>query len=369
MGKWKIGRKMSKWLLVAVFTISFFISANACRFTVREIGFSILSQDIYSLVFIDQNANPTDQLWQSIRHKLKDSNIRLFVLQPNKDADHPYVKHFLNNVRLPALVLFAPDGRMLELNVNDISGQVNKVLDSPVRKQLRNDFSGTLSIIVWIDGKDELTNLEIEGIIKNDCERIKNIIPYMPKAVKNGPTSIHISANEFSREKILLWSMGVEEIPEKPIGFVLYGRGRIMGGPVIASAISEGRLYNYMSMIGADCECGLDRKWMLGKQVPLLWPPESRQELADIINFDVDNPMIQAEMSRILAKETNPNIAGELDYGIDVIDLNAAFSDDSAVEKNNSSYSKFSYVAIIMLSFTLFIVIIGLFFFYRNRKI
>lgn len=360
---------MRKWLLTIIFILSYYVSATACRFTVREIGFSILSQDIYSLVVIDQNAKPSDKIWQSIHDKLKDSNIKLSVLNPQKDSTHPYVKKILEaGFSLPALVLIAPDGRILELNANDISGQVNKVLDSPVRKLLRNSLSGTLSAILWVDGKDHLTNSEIRKTIEKDCDRINNIIPYMPKTVKNGPLSIHIYSDEFLSEKVLLWSLGVDQLPERPIAFVLYGRGRIMGGPVVASAISEGRLYNYMSMIGADCECGLDRKWMLGEQIPLLWPPESRQELANIIGFDVDNPIIQAEMSRILAKETDTGITGEMDYGIEVIDLKTAFDVPEAEEVNNSIYSEFSLMIILMLSFALFIVIIGLFFFYRNRK-
>ena len=85
-----------------------------------------------------------------------------------------------------------------------------------------------------------------------------------------------------------------------------------MGEKVNAGQIREGLLYKYMSMIGADCECGLDRKWMLGKQIPLLWPSVSRQTLATNLGFDVDNPMLLSEMSMILAKETNPDLLGDV---------------------------------------------------------
>jgi len=369
MEEWKNGKRMGKWLLVIIFSFSFNVSAFACRFTVREIGFSTLSQDIYSLVVIDQNTNASDQFWQSIRDKLEDSNIRLVVLNPDRNAEHPFVKQVLDTrLSLPALVLISPDGRMLKLNNGDLSKHVDEVLDSPVRRRLRNDLFGIFSVILWVDGKNEVLNSKTDNIIKSDCERIESIIPYMPKKVRNGPISIHITASEFMTEKVLLWSLGIDKLPDEPVAFVLYGRGRIMGGAVDASAISEGRLYNYMSMIGADCECGLDRKWMLGNQIPMLWSSESRQQLADEVGFDVDNPMIQAEMSRIMAKETNPDIAGDVDFGIDVIDLNTAFEQTPVTnDENTNSGIKPNHITIIMLVFALLIVITGLFIFYRNR--
>lgn len=361
---------MRKGLLAILFIISFYINANACRFTVREIGFSTLSQDIYSLVVIDQEADATDQFWQSIRDRLEDSNIDLRVLHPLSDANHPLVKQIINReINLPALVLVAPDGRMLELNVNSLSEQLDLVIDSPIRRRLSNDFAYVFSVILWVDGKDDIKNSEADSIIVNDCDRIENLIPYMPKKVRNGPMSIHISAEDFKSERVLLWSLGIDKLAEEPMAFVLYGRGRIMGDAVSASDISEGKLFKYMSMIGADCECGLDRKWMLGNQIPLLWPSVSRQQLVSEVGFDVDNPMILAEMSRILAKETNPNVVGDLGYGIEVIDLNTAFDQAPEIEYDESeSKTYLNPGSITMMVFALLVVTIGLSFFYRNKN-
>ncbi|MCK5702250.1 MAG: hypothetical protein KAI29_13890, partial [Cyclobacteriaceae bacterium] len=186
---------------------------------------------------------------------------------------------------------------------------------------------------------------------------------------RNGPMSIHISAGDFKAERVLLWSLGIDELPDEPVAFVLYGRGRIMGDVVNASEILDGRLYKYMSMIGADCECGLDRKWMLGNQIPLLWPSVSRQQLVSEVGFDVDNPMILAEMSRILAKETNPNVAGDLGYGIEVIDLNTAFDQVPEIEYDETeSKTKLNQGFAVMVIFTLLVVATGFFFFYRNKN-
>lgn len=361
---------MRKELIAILFIVGFNVYANACRFTVREIGFSTLSHDIYSLVVIDEYANALDPIWQGIRNNLDDSNIKLAVLHPEKDHEHPYVKQVINRkLSLPALVLIAPDGRMLKLNVNDLSNEVDRALNSPIRRRLGNDFAGVFSVILWVDGNDKIKSSEVDSIINSDCDRIENIIPYMPKKVRNGPMSIHISTGDFKKERVLLWSLGIDKLPDEPIAFVLYGRGRIMGGAVVASEISEGRLFKYMSMIGADCECGLDRRWMLGNQIPLLWPSESRQQLANEVGFDVDNPMILAEMSRILAKETNPDIAGDIGYGIEVIDLNSAFDQVPEIEFDETDSNRnLNPVVMIISTFVILTIVTGLFFFYRNKN-
>ena len=108
---------------------------------------------------------------------------------------------------------------------------------------------------------------------------------------------------------------------------------------------------------------------MLGNQIPLLWPSESRQLLANDVGFDVDNPMILAEMSRILAKETNPDVAGDVGYGIEVIDLNTAFNEIPEIDYDETeSDQKTNPAFLIFLSFTVAIIAIGVFFFYRNKN-
>lgn len=258
---------------------------------------------------------------------------------------------------------------MLELFTHDEQKLLDFILNSPVRTELTNDFVDVFSVVLWVEGKDDQMNVELENFIQRDCDRIKNIMPHMPKEVRNGPKVVRISINEFEEEKLLLWSLGIEQPPEEPIAFVLYGRGRIMGGALVAAEIAESKLFNYMSMIGADCECGLDRKWMLGNQIPMLWATGPRQQLANEVGFDVDNPMILAEMSRILAKETNPDIAGELGFGIQVIDLDEAFDEVPEIKfDEKDSEVILNPFVIVILTFTLSVILIGFFLYYRNMK-
>ena len=256
---------MHRLILVFILIINITINAWACRFTVREIGFSTLSQDIYSLVIIDENANVSNSKWKTFQDQLIDANIKLVILHPENDADHPYMKKAKTlKADYPVSLLIAPDGRMLQLESETDSELQNEVLESSVRKQLRNDFSDTFCVIVWIEGSNVSLNAEVGQIIEMECNQIENLMPHMPKEVRNGPATMRISSKDIQKEKVLLWSLDIEESPIEPIAVVLYGRGRMIGETVQASSIKEGILYKYMSMIGADCECGLDRKWMLG---------------------------------------------------------------------------------------------------------
>ena len=97
---------MYRWIILLVFLTGAVINAEACRFTVREIGFSTLSRDVYSLVVIDNNTSKSDQKWNWVRDSLEDSNISLLILHPEQDAENPHVKEAISNESpLPAYFL------------------------------------------------------------------------------------------------------------------------------------------------------------------------------------------------------------------------------------------------------------------------
>lgn len=337
----------------------------------REIGFSTLSQDIYSLVIIDMAENASDPKWQTIHHQLSEANIKLAVLNPDVDPENPLIKKVkAQDIAFPAKLLTAPNGTMMHLKSSTTTDLLNKVLDSSLRRRLRSDFTDTFCTIVWVEGIDEVLNSRVADIIDRACDKIKNIMPHMPKEVKNGPVSIRIHQNDFQQENVLLWSLGIKDKPVDPVAFVLYGRGRMIGEVLSTTSISDGMLYKYMSMIGADCECGLDRKWMLGSQIPLLWPKENRQQLAHEIGFDVDNPMILAEMSRILAKEVSANTSsGDIGYGIEVIDLNEVFDQAPQISyETDEEEGDLTWVFISIAGLILLILGTGGYLYFRNRN-
>ena len=82
---------------------------------------------------------------------------------------------------------------------------------------------------------------------------------------------------------------------------IIYGRGRIMGPVLQGEQITERKLFNLLTVVGADCECGLDNSWILGRMIPLHWESSVQAELTQLFGFDVESPLVKAEMSQILS--------------------------------------------------------------------
>ena len=66
--------------------------------------------------------------------------------------------------------------------------------------------------------------------------------------------------------------------------------------------LDERSLTAIVNVIGLNCECGLDRKWMEGVMIPQQWDENVRRRLAEHLGFDPESPAIRVEMSQILAK-------------------------------------------------------------------
>lgn len=288
------------------------------------------------MAVIDGTANAGDAMWRTFHEKNRDCNLRLEVLNPQLDAEHPVIKNALQKgIKFPCTVLVAPDEKIFQFEEKDISKIYDQILETALGEKLRTTFPDVFAVVVWIEGEDATKNLVMGNKVTQECAAIENIMPGMPKIVKKGPLSIGVTKDDFQNERLLLWSLGIETVPENPVAFVLYGRGRKIGDALDFKQVQEGGLYKYMSMIGADCECGLDKKWMLGNQVPLLWNADSRQHLAKLVGFDVDNPMILAEMSRILAKESLSDKTGSVAFAPEIIDLDEVFGNSAAVKQSS----------------------------------
>jgi len=360
----------------AVFFVIFmmvFSSTFACRYTIREIGFSTLSKVTYVIYRVDEN---TAQFPKQLALGFAESNVKTFGLNVNSDVNNPVVNFVkAQNSSLPAYVLADPNGQMLILSENQINvGLKQSILSSPIQDQMVKELAFIYGKVLLIEGSNQVANEIAWNKINTTCERIENIMPNMPKQVEFGPNISVISKENFEEEKVLLWSLGIKNIPEQPVAFVVYGRGRIIGEKVDFEEIKGESIYKLLSIIGADCECGLDRKWMLGYQVPLNWPKDVRQDLSDKLDFDVDNPMVLAEMSRILAIENK--IAADPDgisFEPTIIDLEAAFNDVPVIDFNqstNDNEDEFNVDMSIVYSLLLFVVLIIVagFFVIKNKK-
>lgn len=307
----------------------------ACRFTVREIGFSLLSPTIYTLVVVDEDIDMNSPIVSQLQSRVKGSNIKVVLLHQKTDETHPFLKLAKSvDLKFPTAFLLAPDDRICDLFATEEYSKdkltemiENRIIRSPLCEKLLSDISDTFAYVLRIPGQILDENHKVDRQIQEDCDRIKDIMSLMPKTVQNPPVQLYLTPQQCQIERVVLWSLGinVDDMPEHPIVHIVYGRGRYMGKGLQFDDIVHGNVYRYLAMVGADCECNLDREWMLGTQVPMLWETKTRQALASSLDFDVDNPLIQAEMSRILSKE-EPGGNATISFTPETIDLDEVFN-------------------------------------------
>ncbi|MCC6234001.1 MAG: hypothetical protein IT580_15255, partial [Verrucomicrobiales bacterium] len=83
---------------------------------------------------------------------------------------------------------------------------------------------------------------------------------------------------------------------------VVFGRGRRVGEPLEGGLITQTVLQDRLALIGQDCECDLDRSSLQGPVIPARWDSSRQRAAATALGFDPENPLIRAEISRIVLK-------------------------------------------------------------------
>ena len=95
----------------------------------------------------------------------------------------------------------------------------------------------------------------------------------------------------------------------------------------------------------------------------------TRQQLADELDFDVDNPMILAEMSHILSKNPVSDLNSEITFAPETFDLDKIFaeSDSKTQKKVEKPAQKTLDPLILILIVSVIVIVSGLLLFYRRK--
>ncbi len=299
--------------MIGLLAVLFTHDALGCRYSVRDAGFVDLGSSTYRLYLIsdDQTRDriPSPAKAYAI---LADSNVRVEAKDYTERGDEAFAR-FLEELHIdapPAAVLVSPDGRSLVLSLPgpDSKGgdETWKLLDglvsSPARNRILEDILDAFCVLLLIEGKEEAANQAARSEIGRAVERITGMLGRMPKPVKEPPRLITVPNDKIVDEKVLLFGLGIDESKtDLPHAVVLYGRGRRIGPVLEADSIQESFLFNIMMIVGADCECDLDRAWLQGKMIPLTWEETTQSKAADRLGFDPENPMVKMEVSRIVS--------------------------------------------------------------------
>lgn len=306
--------KTPPWVLLFLLLLLPAPEARACRYSVRDAGFVDLGRSTYRLyLFQDRKGSTGAPTPAQVFAHLADSNVRFEPVDP----ESPKGKALWEEIRdatgtgeIPAAVLRSPEGRFF-LPVlpgpgpgagEDARSALEGLVASPARERIAEAMLDAFCVVVLVEGKDPAANQAARREIDLAADRLEEIMPRMPKPVKVPPAVVTIPYAAINKEKVLLWSLGIEgEAAGEPAAAVLYGRARRIGPVLRGPAVQASFLYHLFLIVGADCECDLDRTWLRGVMIPLRWDAPLRDRAAKRLGFDPENPVVKMEVSRIVS--------------------------------------------------------------------
>ncbi|MFQ6036307.1 MAG: hypothetical protein ACE5NM_10770, partial [Sedimentisphaerales bacterium] len=282
----------------------------------REVGFvdlGIAPYYLYGFVNQDTPQDIVSSFEEISSAAFMGSNIVFEIIDVEKQKEHPAMKclDLWSIQSFPVAVLVSPDGQTLLVPVTErprpfqetLQPALDSILFSPKRKEILQQISKTYGAVLLIEGVDAQENKKANQAVLAAIEQVSSQMEFLPKPIEHPPVLIVLEQKSLSQEKILLWSLGLiaEEI-KKPHAAVLYGRARWLGPMFIGEQITEDNLASILFIIGGDCECGLDQRWLQGTMLPVKWDEKLLQLATETLEFDPENPMVKMEISWIVRR-------------------------------------------------------------------
>ena len=288
---------------------------GACRFTIREIGYTSLRLQTY-IVQLEVDTVARKDLFGDFVRVAKEmagtTNIRYRIFQ----------RSGMKNGVVSLL-----DGRGIPIarETLSVAGETeafyNRVLFSPLQRTLEQQIGNVFAFLVcFCEQGDRETDQKVE----NALEQFGKLAPTLDKSVSEQIMKIIIPASRREKERVVMRAAGLDPSTPLPCVMILYGRGRLVDAPMKGKEITTERILNQLVMLGTDCECGIDLSPLLERAIPLRWNERTGQRVADMLGFDADNPLILSEMSKILSKEPVTTADEALTFAPRTIDLDRA---------------------------------------------
>lgn len=291
------------------------LNTSACRYTIREIGFSDIGSMPYHIYVFTRSDMPEDDI--STIEKLSfallyETNVKLEIVNVDKEKDS-ITQYYLDKYNIqsfPSALFVFPEGESMICSFSYPGRSFNEsvwlllenLVSSAFRKSIIDQLLRSYCVVLVVEGKNTSKNINAIREANEAIREISKMLDQMPKVVNSPPGILIIPHEKTHKERILLMSLGIKiEEAIEPFVAIIYGRGRIMGPVLQGDQITKRKVFNLLTVVGADCECGLDHFWILGRMIPLRWESSVQSELAQFLGFDVESPLVKAEMSQILS--------------------------------------------------------------------
>jgi len=343
-----------------LFILLIFASINVfgCRFTIRDIGYTRLNIETY----VVQLKTDTVLNMALVNHFKNIANSYSINSNINYSISH-------KPGQSPVLTCRNSVGKIIvqEKNIsgNGIEAFYKKLLYSPVQKMMYNQIGNVFAFVVGFYDDD---SKHVDNVINKAFEQFIKISPNLDKKVDESLMKIVIRKEKLGEEQLILNALGIDTKSSLPVVVVLYGRGRLTGVPLAGDDITTHNLLNQLVTLGTDCECGIDLSPLLQQAIPFNWSTEINQSVTNMLDIDVENPMVLTEMSRILSKEPLETGKSDFSYVPQTIDLDKELAkgkipnNEVIVEQSNAlKITAFVFGILFIVA-----IIIGLLFFKRK---
>ncbi len=278
----------------------------ACRYSVRDTGFVDLGTASYRLGFTAASQLPpaTRRAYEETAAAiLPDSNITFSSPAEERPGDSPIL--MLTDADGHSLTLAT--GSALRSEPREIVRLLESAVTSPLREQLYKESLRSYGVLLLFEGSDAAANERARSAALAAIQSVSRLIPAMPKPVDVPPQLIAVPRAAQAVEAVLLWGLGFDPAPATdPRLAIVYGRGRRLGAPLEGPLITQTVLRERLVLIGQDCECDLDRAWLRGPLAPGRWDRSLQETAAKALGFDPENPVVRAEVSRIVERGPQP---------------------------------------------------------------
>ncbi len=315
---------IGKWIILLVLSAGLIPKSPACQYNVRDIGFVDLDTEPYRLFCYVRHEMPAAdvvRLRETADGILRETNLRFEIIDVDQQRDHPAMTHLkaVSTITFPTARLISPDGQVLPVVLTKAGKRLDETLtsaleglvSSPTRDTILRTVSGAFGVVLFIPGEDVGQNTRGLTSITNAIEQIRGEMKALPKAIAEPPALIVLDGASLEREKVLLWSLGLETAADaQPRVALFYGRARWIGPLMKGVEIAERNVAGIFSLLGADCECGLDISWTQGTRLPVRWSEALHGQVTRALGFDPESPLVKIEASRIVGMRGSPRASG-----------------------------------------------------------
>jgi hypothetical protein len=349
---------MKRGILVIILAVTV-IEIQACRYTIREIGYSNLLLEDYQLTLEADSA----------KHKELIHDFLSLAFAHSVDANFHY-NYIQTKITSPNLSFLSGKKKQLfsqtVKSTNDIINSLDYCLYSPSQKELAEKINRSFAVILYFEEKSGAKK-EILNTIAKAVKEFKNVAPYLDRAVSEDIPVIQIPFEKRISNEIILKTLDAKNDHTGKMVAIIFGKGRLAGDPLVNEKLTSDNILNKLLLLGTDCECGIDLSPILERALPLHWSKELRQETAEMLGFDSDNPMVLAEMSTILQKGSSRDESSASLFMPDMFFLKQKTVEKSEI-KSNDPYSKtLSMTVITLISIILIVISSTVLIFYRKR--